>query len=78
MLEQQSGRSSAAGALSGGTYIRTLCHDIGQALGCGGVMATLRRTIAAGFDLSQAVTMDEILSAGRCPGAAAQRGLLFQ
>ena len=29
---------------SKGTYIRTLCHDIGQALGCGGVMTALRRT----------------------------------
>lgn len=46
---------------SKGTYIRTLCHDIGQALGCGGTMATLRRTKAAGFDLSQAVTMEQIL-----------------
>ena len=52
---------------SKGTYIRTLCHDIGQALGCGGVMATLRRTMAAGFDFSQAVTMDEILSAENAP-----------
>ena len=33
---------------SKGTYIRTLCHDIGAALGCGGVMAALRRTRAAG------------------------------
>ena len=46
---------------SKGTYIRTLCHDIGAALGCGGIMATLRRTKAAGFDLSQAVTMEQIL-----------------
>ncbi len=34
---------------SGGTYIRTLCADIGQKLGCGGVMAALRRTEACGF-----------------------------
>ena len=32
---------------SKGTYIRTLCHDIGQALGCGGAMSSLRRTMAA-------------------------------
>ncbi len=50
-------------ACSKGTYIRTLCHDIGQALGCGGVMAALRRTRAAGFSLSQAVTMEEITAA---------------
>lgn len=40
---------------SGGTYIRTLCADIGRQLGCGGVMAALTRTSACGFDLEQAV-----------------------
>lgn len=44
---------------SKGTYIRTLCHDIGQALGCGGCMASLRRTMAAGFTLEQAVSLTE-------------------
>lgn len=44
---------------SKGTYIRTLCHDIGQALGCGGCMASLRRTMAAGFTLAQAVSLTE-------------------
>ncbi len=39
---------------SGGTYIRTLCADIGKRLGCGGVMAALTRTSACGFDLEQA------------------------
>ena len=68
VLEQQSGREFLLRVrCSKGTYIRTLCHDIGQALGCGGVMATLRRTMAAGFDLGQAVTMDEILSAENAP-----------
>ena len=33
---------------SKGTYVRTLCHDIGAALGCGGCMSALRRTGAAG------------------------------
>ena len=46
---------------SKGTYIRTLCSDIGDALGCGGVMAQLRRTRAAGFALEQAVAMDTVL-----------------
>jgi len=45
---------------SKGTYIRTLCHDIGQALGCGGCMASLRRTMAAGFPLEGAVTLEQI------------------
>lgn len=45
---------------SGGTYIRTLCADIGAALGCGGAMATLERGEACGFDLTQAHTVDDI------------------
>ena len=47
---------------SKGTYIRTLCHDIGQALGCGGCMSSLRRTVAGCYDIGQAVTMDEVLA----------------
>ena len=56
-----------------GTYIRTLCHDIGAALGCGGCMASLRRTEAAGFTPKNAYwqwdelpTMDWILQS-KCP-----------
>lgn len=45
---------------SGGTYIRTLCADIGRALRCGGVMATLRRTEACGFPLSQCYTLEQL------------------
>ena len=45
---------------SSGTYIRTLCADIGAALGCGGAMATLCRTRAGEFDISGAHTLDEI------------------
>jgi tRNA pseudouridine55 synthase len=46
--------------VSGGTYIRTLCADIGAALGCGGVMASLRRTEAGGFPISDAVTLEAL------------------
>ena len=49
---------------SKGTYIRTLCHDIGAALGCGGCMSALRRTMACGFTLGEAVTLEEALSGG--------------
>ena len=48
---------------SKGTYIRTLCHDIGQALGCGGCMAELTRTRAGAYTLAQSHTMEEILAA---------------
>ena len=49
---------------SKGTYIRTLCHDIGQRLGCGGTMYSLRRTMAAGYTLAQAVTLEDVQSRG--------------
>ncbi len=48
---------------SKGTYVRTLCHDIGQALGCGGCMASLRRVKAAGFTLKDAVTLETVQEA---------------
>ena len=47
---------------SKGTYIRTLCHDIGQALGCGGCMSGLRRTGAGCYGIDQAVTMADLLA----------------
>jgi len=49
---------------SKGTYIRALCHDIGQALGCGGCMSGLRRTMAAGFTLAQAMTLEQVQEQG--------------
>lgn len=45
---------------SKGTYIRTLCANIGDALGVGGVMKTLERTEASGFSLSLAHTLGEL------------------
>ena len=46
---------------SKGTYIRTLCKDIGEALGCGGCMAALRRTAAGAYTLADAVPLQELL-----------------
>lgn len=45
---------------SKGTYIRTLCNDIGEALQCGGCMSSLRRTEAGGFSVDKAVTIGEV------------------
>ncbi len=45
---------------SKGTYIRTLCADIGARLGCGGTMKTLQRTEASGFPLSEAHTLSRL------------------
>ena len=47
-------------ACSKGTYVRTLCHDVGQALGCGGCMSSLRRVKAAGFTLADCVTLEAV------------------
>ena len=47
-----------------GVYIRTLCHDIGAYLGCGGHMATLARTRAGVFTLENALTLEEVEALG--------------
>jgi tRNA pseudouridine55 synthase len=54
-------------ACSKGTYVRTLCHDIGGALGCGGCMSALCRVRCGEFDIADAHTLEEVL-------AAAERG----
>ncbi len=46
---------------SKGTYIRTLCKDIGEALGCGGCMAALRRVQAGEYTIEEAVPLEELL-----------------
>ena len=46
---------------SKGTYIRTLCKDIGEALGCGGCMAELRRVSAGEYTIAEAVALQELL-----------------
>ena len=48
---------------SKGTYIRTLCKDIGEALGCGGCMAALRRVTAGEYTIEEAVPLQELLDA---------------
>ena len=45
---------------SAGTYIRSMARDLGEALGCGGTLASLQRTEALGFGLEQAVTMPQL------------------
>ena len=64
-IEEQTGPSDFILRVrcSKGTYVRTLCHDIGQALGCGGAMSSLRRTMAAGFSLEQSVSLEQIQQA---------------
>lgn len=45
---------------SKGTYIRTLCHDLGQTLGCGGCMSSLRRVQAGQFSVEEAVPLSRV------------------
>lgn len=45
---------------SKGTYIRTLCADIGAGIGCGGTMQSLRRTVVGQFTLENALTLREL------------------
>ena len=48
---------------SKGTYIRTLCKDIGEALGCGGCMQELRRVQAGEYTIAEAIPLQELLKA---------------
>jgi tRNA pseudouridine55 synthase len=53
-------RARFVAEVSAGTYIRSLAHDLGQALGCGAHLSQLRRTQAGEFSLSQAVSLDAV------------------
>lgn len=50
---------------SKGTYIRTLCHDIGKRLGYGAAMSSLRRTRAGVYKIDEAVSLDEVIAASQ-------------
>lgn len=65
LLAQESGTDYLFRCVcSKGTYIRTLCHDIGRSLGCGGTLYSLRRTMAAGFTLDRAVSIEDVQEQG--------------
>ncbi len=59
---------------SKGTYIRTLCNDIGEYLGCGAAMETLRRTASGDFTLAHSLTLEEVQKAADTAGSAALGG----
>lgn len=58
-FDPDSGMGELLVRCSKGTYIRTLCADLGETLGCGAVMCSLRRTAACGFTLDDSITLDE-------------------
>lgn len=60
ILSMQMPKVSIRIACSKGTYIRTLCHDIGEKLGCGAAMSSLKRTKSGCFTLDTAITLSEL------------------
>jgi tRNA pseudouridine55 synthase len=54
------GRASFRARVGSGTYVRSLAHDLGQALGCGAHLAGLRRTRSGEFTLAHAVTLEQL------------------
>lgn len=62
---------------SKGTYIRSLCDDIGTALGCGAVMTALRRTETAGFKIDDAYTIEQLDGMERPEDALMPTDMLF-
>ena len=64
-LGQKNGDHMLRIRCSKGTYIRTLCHDLGEYLGCGGCMAALRRTRSGNFSVENARRIGELTRADR-------------
>ncbi len=60
---------------SGGTYVRTLVHDVGGRLGCGAHLAALRRTASGGFTEADAIDVADVAPNSLLPPAAAVRDM---
>jgi tRNA pseudouridine55 synthase len=65
LVSLENGRARFAVECSGGTYVRSLAHDMGQKLGCPAHLASLRRTAVAEFTEQRAVTLDALDAAIR-------------
>ncbi|MDR0852218.1 MAG: tRNA pseudouridine(55) synthase TruB [Clostridiales Family XIII bacterium] len=59
-IDQDAGTVDFTVSCSRGTYVRTICSDIGRALGCGGVMSGLTRTRSGGFRIEDGYSPDEL------------------
>src|SRR5580704_2099703 len=58
-------KASFRARVASGTYIRSVAHDMGQQIGCGAHLASLRRTVLGEFDLGEARTLEELDAAAR-------------
>ena len=52
-------------ACTKGTYVRSLAHDLGQRLGCGAHLQTLRRAVSGKFDVADAIQFEEVMNLSR-------------
>ena len=77
VLGQTEGNFELEIVCSKGTYIRTLCHDIGAALGCGGTMSALRRTKVGAFSVADAYTTAEVEATENRSGLLQPLDILF-
>jgi tRNA pseudouridine55 synthase len=62
-------------ACTKGTYVRSIAHELGQKVGCGAHLATLRRVVSGKFDVAQAITFETVL--GLTPRELEQRVMPF-
>ncbi len=65
ILSAEGDRVQFRARVASGTYMRSVAHDLGQKLGCGAHLESLRRTCVAEFDIACAHTLEEVDSAGR-------------
>ena len=68
LLGVSGSRARVRAHCSGGTYLRSIAHELGQAMGCGAHLDALRRTVSGDFSLEQAKTileLEELAAAGR-------------
>jgi len=69
ILGVEGDRASFRARVASGTYMRSVAHDMGQQLGCGAHLQSLRRTVLGEFDLSQAHTLEELEAACKAGGS---------
>ncbi len=74
-FDEAAGLASLDVTCSPGTYVRTLMHDLGQAVGCGAHLVSLRRTEASGFTEADAVPLDTLSPDHLRPPLEILRGL---
>ena len=62
--DEASGELTFGMSCSRGTYVRSVCHELGEILGCGGAMSSLVRTSSCGFELKDSVSLDTLRACG--------------